>query len=638
MRQAVILAGGAGTRLRGRLDGRPKPLVDIDGIPLLGRQLNSLREHGFKKILILVNHGADYIREFCAVSSFSGLDIDLIDDGVPHGTAGALVHAFDHLSDRFLLTYGDVVFDIDLNRIWNSHLRAEAAVTMFVHPNDHPFDSDLVELGKDGAIVAFHAPPHDPERYLPNLVNAGMYVIERAAIEFWRNSEAPSDLARHLFPAMLLAGARLHGYLSFEYIKDIGTPERLDKAVRQLRIGVVKRARTDEKQAAVFLDRDGTVNVLRGRIARAEDFELINGVSKAIKVLNDAEFRVVVATNQPVIARGECGYDELARIHGKLETVLGSKGAFVDRFYVCPHHPAYGFKGEVKPLKIICACRKPGTGLLEQAREDFNVDFSRSWLIGDATSDILAAQRVGLRSVLVETGEAGRDGKYLVTPDFIKQDLPTAVSFIVNVHPRIADMLAPLRHGLSAGDIVLVGGLARQGKSTTASVLKCELVRAGLAAEVLSLDRFIRNKEARLPGVLGRFDLNEARTFLRPWLSQHSGLTASLPIYDRIRRQRSRQTSPFRIDPNAVLIIEGVPALLLGLDTDRRIVKLFMEGTEPARRKRVLQDISSRDTSQSEAERTYQSRCRDETPVISGKSPADFVLSLDEIGAEKHSD
>jgi histidinol-phosphate phosphatase family protein len=634
MRQAVILAGGEGTRLRPRLGGRPKPLVDIDGHPLLGRQLNSLRECGFNRVLILVQSGANYIREFCADSSFAALDIELKDDGVPRGTAGALVHAFDQLSDRFLVVYGDVLFDVDLNRMWTAHLSAQADATLFVHPNDHPFDSDLIELDENGMVVAFHAPPHQG-RYLPNLVNAGMYVMERASIAFWKAGPTPSDVARHLFPAMVQRGARLHGYLSFEYIKDIGTPERLDKVVRQVRSGVVKRARLIERQRAVFLDRDGTINRLNGHIARTQDFDLIDGAADAIKVLNDSEFRVVLATNQPVIARGDCGFDDLGRIHNKLETLVGEKGAFIDRFYVCPHHPDRGFEGEVEALKIVCGCRKPATGLLNQARQDLNIDFSDSWLIGDSTSDMLAAQRIGLRSVLVETGEGGRDGKYAITPHFVRPDLPAAVSFIVGIYPKLVESVFPLCQALLPGDIVLVGGLARQGKSTIASTLKCELTRAGLSVEVFALDRFIRDKHQRGAGVLGRFDLDAARTILRPWLAGDVALDLPMPTYDRISRRQSQQTSRIRVDPDSILIIEGVPALLLDPKTGRRIFKVFVEGAEPARMDRVIQDIASRHRSLLEAKQIYQSRSDDETPVILASSAADFKFSMDDIGYSK---
>ncbi|HEY8288061.1 MAG TPA: nucleotidyltransferase family protein, partial [Acetobacteraceae bacterium] len=234
MRQAVILAGGRGTRLLARLDGRPKPLVDIDGVPLLRRQIDALRNHGVTEVIVLVNHAADQIAAFFAGLSQAdpGLEfprITLIDDGEPRGTAGALLHAFDRLAERFLVVYGDTLFDVDIDRFWRCHCEARADAALLLHPNDHPFDSDLVEIDDNGAVLAMHRPPHDPGACFPNLVNAAMYVMERRAVAFWRDRPGQSDIARDLFPAMLARGARLQGYVSFEYIKDIGTPKRLDQ-------------------------------------------------------------------------------------------------------------------------------------------------------------------------------------------------------------------------------------------------------------------------------------------------------------------------------------------------------------------------------------------------------------------------
>lgn len=443
-RQAVILAGGKGTRLQERLNGRPKPLVDVDGEPLLGRQIRALRASGISDILILVNHAADQIEAFCQAPAFADLRITLIDDGEPRGTAGALLAALEHLAERFLVVYGDTLFDVDLDHFWQAHGEAGADATLFLHPNDHPFDSDLIEIDRAGRVTAFHSPPHEPGAFLPNLVNAAMYVIERNAIAFWRDTAAPSDIARNLFPAMLRRGAHLRGYASFEYIKDIGTPKRLDKAVGHLRAGVVERARRDRPQKAVFLDRDGTINPLRGHLASADDFALIDGVAEAVRRLNDAEYRVVVVTNQPVLARGETTFAEMRRIHNKMQTLLGQSGAFIDGLYLCPHHPDRGFTGEVPELKTTCTCRKPGTALIEQARADLNIDLGQSWFVGDTTGDMLTARRAGLASILVETGEGGRDGKYAVTPDFTARDLGTAVDLLTRLRPGAGQARAVL--------------------------------------------------------------------------------------------------------------------------------------------------------------------------------------------------
>jgi histidinol-phosphate phosphatase family protein len=632
MRQAVILAGGKGTRLRERLHGRPKPLVDVDGAPLLGRQIEALHRNNISNIVVLAGHAADQIEAFCADPALAELRLRLLEDGELRGTAGALLHAFDYLADRFLVVYGDTLFEIDLDRLWNLHLTTEADATLVVHPNDHPFDSDLVEMDEFNRVIAIHRLPRDPNALLPNLVNAGMYVLEREAIAFWHEQHPPTDIARDLFPAMLHRGANLRGYPSFEYIKDLGTPKRLDKAISDLRSGVVARSRIDRSQKAVFLDRDGTINEWRGHLARAEDFALIKGAAEAVKQLNEAEYRVIVVTNQPVIARGETTFEEVRRIHWKMETLLGEQRAFIDRLYLCPHHPDKGFPGEVATLKVACDCRKPETGLIEKACDEFNIDSGESWFIGDTTADMLAAQRTGLRSILVETGEAGRDGKYVLRPDFIAKDLHAAVSFITLCYEPIARALAPIAQRLQRRDLVLIGGLARQGKSTLASVLRHTLLRTGFDAQILPLDGFLRDRDQHCPSVLGRFGLEAAKTALQDWLDSETVCDINVPIYNRLAGCRSSKTMPLHLTKESVLIVEGGPALLLDLPGRWNVTRVFVHGDKEGRRSRVVDDLVAHGIPFKEAQRIYNAREIDEAPmIVASEKQVDFALSLDTI-------
>jgi D,D-heptose 1,7-bisphosphate phosphatase len=355
-----------------------------------------------------------------------------VDDGKPRGTCGAVLASFDKLDERFVVLYGDTLLNVDLRTFLAQHKEAGADATLFLHPNDHPADSDLVEIDADGWIQAFHPYPHNPARYYPNLVNAALYAVEKRALAPWRDFKVPSDFGKDLFPAMLQAGARLKGYKSFEYIKDVGTPARLSKASEQLRKGLVGRASLARKQKAVFLDRDGTMNFHRDFIRSAEAFELMPGVAEAVKRLNEAEYRVVLVTNQPVIARGETSFAEVSNIHAKLESELGQAGAFLDAIYMCPHHPDGGFAGEVAELKIPCDCRKPNTGMIARAVRELNIDLAQSWLIGDTTLDLETARRAEVKSILVRTGMEGKDGKYEAKPDYTADTLGDAADLIIS--------------------------------------------------------------------------------------------------------------------------------------------------------------------------------------------------------------
>ncbi len=217
-------------------------------------------------------------------------------------------------------------------------------------------------------------------------------------------------------------------------MKDAGTPERFMKACEEQAKGVWNAKCLKNKQKAIFLDRDGTINVLKGFLTKAEDFELLPTVAEAIKKINSSEYLAIVVTNQPVIARGECTYEELEKIHNKLETLLGRKGAFINDLFFCPHHPHKGYKGEVPELKIDCNCRKPKTGMIVKAADKYNIDLSKSWFVGDTTGDIQTGINAGLKTVLVKTGEAGKDGKYPVKADFEADNLADAVDIILNAN------------------------------------------------------------------------------------------------------------------------------------------------------------------------------------------------------------
>ena len=143
------------------------------------------------------------------------------------------------------------------------------------------------------------------------------------------------------------------------------------------------------------------INRYVGFLKEAEKFELLPGVARAIQRLNRAGFLVIVATNQPVIARGEVTYKQLDEIHNKMETLLGEEGAYVDAVYFCPHHPESGFEGEIKELKITCSCRKPKPGMLFKAAKDYNIDLEKSWMVGDSENDIKAGNAAGCSTVLV---------------------------------------------------------------------------------------------------------------------------------------------------------------------------------------------------------------------------------------------
>jgi mannose-1-phosphate guanylyltransferase / phosphomannomutase len=426
--KAVILAGGRGTRLGTLTEALPKPMVPICGKPLLEHQLGVLKRYGIDEVILSTGYRAEIVEEYFHDGKNFGVNISYAREDAPLGTAGALKSLEQELQDDFLVVYGDVLFDLNLTRLLALHKKHGSAGTLVLHPNDHPNDSDLVELDwKSRQVTAFHAKPHAPGRHYRNMVNAGAYVLSPLVLEHLALAP-PSDLGRHVFPR-LVDRLPLFGYVTGEYIKDMGTPERLRQVTDDWQSGKVARLNNANPRRAAFLDRDGVLNRHVGLVSRPEQLELLPGVADGVRAINQSDLLAIVVTNQPVVARGMCSIQDLEAIHGRFETLLGDSHAKVDAIYYCPHHPDRGYPEENPEYKIACDCRKPGIGMILQAAQDYNITLADSYFIGDTERDVACGRRAGLTTITVPTGEPWPAGA--AAPDFAADSFAQAVEIVL---------------------------------------------------------------------------------------------------------------------------------------------------------------------------------------------------------------
>ena len=432
--QAVIMAGGKGTRLASILKDIPKPMVKIEGKPLLEYQINNLKECGVDRIIIITGHLSGVIQEYFRDGADFDVHISYYIEESPLGTAGALSKISDLLEDTFFLVFGDLFINIDFNRFFDFHKNTQALITLYSHPNSHPYDSDIIITDDEYRVIDWNNKSNRRVDDYKNLVNAGLYVVDKNAISMIAliqslKGQDNVDLEKELL-IPLIPVSKIYAYQSTEYVKDIGTPERLRKVTMDYINGVCKQRNLHHKQKCIFLDRDGTINKYVGFLKTASQIELEPRAADAIRLINESEYLAIVITNQPVIARGECSYEEFDRINKRLYTLLGNEGAYIDGMYYCPHHPDNGFEGEIPELKIDCECRKPKIGMLKKAEVSFDADLSNSWFIGDTTIDVQTGINAGMHTAMLRSG-ASRKNIYDVAPEIIADDLYDAVKKII---------------------------------------------------------------------------------------------------------------------------------------------------------------------------------------------------------------
>lgn len=428
--KVVIMAGGKGTRLKEiTKDEIPKPMVKVLGKTILEHQIDVLKKNDLKDIIIIVGYLGEKIKHYFKDGKDFGVNITYIDEHEPLGTAGSFYYVKNYVKEDFILLFGDIIFDVYLKKMIDFHNMKKSYATLFVHPNSHPYDSDIVLMDDDNKIIGFDSKNNVRTYSYDNCVNAGIYIISNKLIQKIDKLKK-LDLEKDIL-SKVIEEENVFGYYSSEYVKDVGTVERIKKTSEDIQKNILEKKNLKHKQKCIFLDRDGTINIHKGLIVNPDEIELEKNVAQAIKQINSSEFITIIITNQPQVARGLCSIEDIENINKRLKTILGEQGAYVEDIYFCPHHPDKGYPEENKNYKIKCKCRKPGIELIEKAVLKYNIDLKNSWFIGDTTIDIQTGINAGMKTILLNTGEGGRDGKYNVVSDYMCDGILEAVNMII---------------------------------------------------------------------------------------------------------------------------------------------------------------------------------------------------------------
>jgi histidinol-phosphate phosphatase family protein len=424
----MILAAGEGRRLWPFTLGTPKVLVPLGEVILIEHTLSWLKDHGVSEVIMNLYHAGEKIRSFLGDGSRFGMKLCYSVEEKLLGTAGGVRQAGHFFNDTFAVVYGDTLTDFDLTAMAHYHESKRSLVTLAIVEVTNPEDMGVVEINEEGRILSFVEKPRYHQK-VRKLASCGIYIFQREILNHIPDRDH-SDFAYDVFPQLLKLNIPFYGYRlkPEDYFIDIGTPARYQRAREDVAAG---RVRLRRARRAVFLDRDGTIARDVHYCRTPEDFELLPTVPEAIRHLNESGFQVVVITNQSGIARGYFTEETLAEIHRKMEAELSQHGARVDAIYHCPHHPNDG-----------CQCRKPKTGMFQQAIDELNLNPRLSYVVGDAQMDIEAGKALGAKTVLVTTGpQRGMDitrapsytaGSLLEAARWITQDYETQARQLID--------------------------------------------------------------------------------------------------------------------------------------------------------------------------------------------------------------
>lgn len=370
-RQAVIVAGGRGERLRPLTDTRPKPMIEFHGRPFIDYLLEMLREQGFDRVVLLLGYLADTVVDHVGDGSRYGLDVTYHVTPPELQTGRRMWLARDLVDETFLFMYCDNYWPMDGAAMVERFRQSGAEAMITVYGNADGYSRDNVRVDPETGRVEVY----DRSRSAPALrgVELGYAFVSRAVMDRLTGEDVPFEQA--VYPA-LAADGRLHAFVTDHRYYSVGTLERLPQTSEFL-----------ARRPTVLLDRDGVLNERAPRaqyVRSPAELRWLDGALEALKLFNESGYRTIVVSNQAGINRGAMTDDDLQAIHARMKSDAAAAGGRIDAFYYCPHD-----------WDEDCRCRKPRPGMLFDAQRDFALDLSRTVFIGDDERDGEAAEAAG---------------------------------------------------------------------------------------------------------------------------------------------------------------------------------------------------------------------------------------------------
>ena len=422
MTVVAITVGGKGSRVSHLTDGKSKSEIKIlKTKSIIELQLDNLVK--LNKNIFILSNTKNLTLDKLIKKKYANSRIKIVHEKQPLGTAGCLKVLEKEKSKVFLIVSGDLVFNINLKKLLKFHSEKKSDCTLVVHPNNHPHDSDRVDVDNKCKVKKFYK-KNTNSKNISNLCLSGIFVINKTVLKKIHINKF-QDFSNDVLTKIIDIKKKVFAYNTREYVKDAGTPERIIQVKQEINSLKYKIGNIDKKIPAIFLDKDGVINKDKYNFKYQNIKLILPNIFSAIKKINKSGYLCVLVTNQPAIAKGFVKLEKVEKDLRYLEGILAKNHCYLDRIYFCPCHPDKGFSGEVKKFKRICSWRKPNNGMLLQANKDLNIDFKKSYMIGDTINDYMAAKKTKVKFIAV--GNKIKDFK--ITK---KKDLNDAVSFIFN--------------------------------------------------------------------------------------------------------------------------------------------------------------------------------------------------------------
>ena len=394
--ELAVIAGGKGTRFS-KFSKKPKILTKFKNLRLIDIYLKIYKKNNFKKINFLLGHKSEEIINYLKKKKNK---IDIIVEKKPLGTGGCLANLKFTKHTDLMIIMGDILTDFDVKKFLDFHKKKKADITLFVHPNDHPYDSDLINLGENNKVVDFFSKNRKRKIYSDNLATAGIYIIKSNILKNL-NKNKYQDISKDIILKSIRRKKKVFAYKSADYAKDVGTPKRYFQTLNDLKSKKLILFKKKKKNVAIFLDRDGVLNKEKKNFKYSNPCDLHPGVINSLRKINKSKYLSIIISNQPAIAKGFVTKKFVENSHKKLQTILGLKNVFVNDIIYCPHHPERGHKGEIKKYKINCKCRKPKNGMIMKAKKMYNIDLKKSYFVGNNIVDFKVAKTSKIKPIIV---------------------------------------------------------------------------------------------------------------------------------------------------------------------------------------------------------------------------------------------